>query len=133
MFHSASHAGATAVLLGLLLALTSAAKAATLTPCDVLPASEASTIVGKPVKSVLLQSAMPSCMFLLGNNLVFGMNLISFPSEADAKSRLQGLAARKSRIPGSIRQKGVYLVSAWSKTTDLNKLNALLDAAVKHL
>ncbi len=76
---------------------------------------------------------MPTCMFVLGNDLILGMNLIPFASEADAKSSLQGLAAKKSRIPGSIRQKGVYLVSAWSKTTDLNKINALLDAAVKHL
>lgn len=133
MFSSASRAGATAIVLGLMLALTSAAKAATLSPCDVLPASEASTIVGKPVKSVLIQSGMPTCMFVLGNDLILGMNLIPFASEADAKSSLQGLAAKKSRIPGSIRQKGVYLVSAWSKTTDLNKINALLDAAVKHL
>ncbi len=132
MFFSALRAGASAIVLGSLLAVTPAAGAAALDPCHILPASEATKIIGTAVRGVPSGSpAQPSCLYVAQRPIV-GFGLIAFHSESDASAMLKRLTAR-SRPMVAYRQKGVFVLNAISMNHDGSKLAALLDAAAKHL
>lgn len=133
MLSPARRVGATTILLASLLADLSDAKAAAkLVAYDVLPASEASTIVGLSLKSQLMGSSeLPSYVFL-AKDAVFGMMLVSFPSEVAAASRLESAKAKIEPLRGW-RQHGSLLVGAYSTNHDGSKIDTLLDAAAKHL
>lgn len=132
MFFSTFSAGAIAAIFASLLISTSAAEAAKLAPCDVLPASEASQIVGVRVSGMTSGSpVMPSCLYS-SQRPIFGFGLQAFSSESDAGTMFKRMTAR-SRPMVAFRQKGMFVLSAISMNHDGSKLAALLDAAAKHL
>lgn len=147
MLHSASRAGATAILLSSLPALTSAAEASHPAPCKVLPAAEASRIVGTPLRSQMSSiPGDPSCIYF-AKEAISGFGVLSYASESAAKAMFKRCttasdsdrdvafkkAAGRSRPPQSYRQKVVFVFSANGFNGDGSKLDTLFDAAAKHL
>lgn len=132
MFLPVSRPCLNATLLASLLTMASAAEAATLDPCKILPASEATRIVGMSLKVQHSGTPVaPSCIYL-SPRPVFGFGLLAFSSESSASAMLKSLTDR-SNPTVAYRQKGTFILSAIAVNHDGSKLAALLDAAAKHL
>jgi hypothetical protein len=132
MFFSTVKVSFVATVLASLLTSISAAEAASLAPCDVLPASAATQIVGMPLRArpAGIPEA-PSCEYL-SQRPIFAFGLQTFSSESHAATYFKKWTA-SSHPTVAFRQKGVFVLSAISLNHDSSKLTALLEAAAKHL
>ena len=112
--------------------------AASRTACDVLTASQAGAIVGRPVTAQARPSPISAgssvCMYLSGRRPIVQLGLTVAASEAVAtqlfKAQAQA-AARHKNVAN--RQKGNIILSGITMDGDTQQLNRLLDAAAKNL
>ena len=112
--------------------------AASRTACDVLTASQASSIIGRPVTTQGRPSPISAgssvCMYLSGDQPIVQLGLTVAANEAVAaqsfRAQQQGAAGHKNVAS---RQKGNIILSGITMDGDTRQLNRLLDAAAKNL
>jgi hypothetical protein len=112
--------------------------AAPRTACEVLPASQASGIIGQAVTARTYPSpaSMGSslCYYTAGSERIVQVALTNMQTEAVATKIYKIKQQSSSQHPGMVsRQKGKIILSAVAMNGDNSKLNALLDAAAKNL
>jgi hypothetical protein len=112
--------------------------AASRTACDVLTASQAGAIVGRPVTTRARPSPISAgssvCMYLSGGRPIIQLGLTVAANEAVATQTFkaqQQATARHKNVAN--RQKGNIILSAITMNGDTQLLNRLLDAALKNL
>jgi hypothetical protein len=110
--------------------------AAPKTACEVLPASQASAIIGQAVtaKTYPSPASMGSslCYYTAGSERIVQVALTNMQTEAVA-TKISKIKAQ-SKHPGmAYRQKGSIILAAVAMNGDDSKLGALVDAAAKNL
>jgi hypothetical protein len=126
-----------AVLAGIV-ASAGASDAASKTACAVLPASQASKIIGMSVttreRPSAISPASSVCMYMVGQRPIVQLGLTVMETEAVAAQnfKIQQKAAAAHKNVAN-RQKGNVVLSAITMNGDASKLNGLLDAAADNL
>jgi hypothetical protein len=111
--------------------------AASQTACEVLPASQVSGIVGKPVtahaRASSVSSGSSTCLYEAGRPF-FQLGLVVMETAAVAAQnvKMEQQTSSKHHNVGS-RQKGNIVLSGITMGGDPSKGDALLDAAVRNL
>jgi hypothetical protein len=129
---------ATLAVLTVVAASTARSGAAPRTACTLVPASEASALLARPITTAERPSPISSgssvCMYLSAGRPILQLGLSVMETEAVAQTtfKAQQQAAATHKNVGS-RQKGNVVLSAIAMNGDAGMLNALLDAAAKNL
>ena len=114
------------------------AGAAMRTACDVMPASQASGILGSAVTTQVRPNAVSPgssvCVYMTGGRPIVQLGLTVMGSDAGAEMMFKMQQESSAAHPNTAgRRKGKILLSAITMNHDNSKLGALLDAAVKNL
>jgi hypothetical protein len=113
--------------------------AATRTACEVMPASQASGILGSAVtaqvRPVPISAGSSVCVYMTGGRPIVQLGLTVMASDAVAEQMFKIQQQTSSQHPNvASRRKGNIVLSAITiHFTDARKLGALLDAAAKNL
>jgi hypothetical protein len=112
--------------------------AASRTACIVLPASQASKIIGSPVtthdRPSPISAGSSVCLYMVGQRPIVQLGLTVMETEAVAVQNFkmqQQVASTHKNVAN--RQKGNVVLSAITMNGDSSKLSAMLDAAAKNL
>ena len=112
--------------------------AAPRTACEVLPASQASGILGSAVTTQVRPNAVSPgssvCVYMTGGRPIVQLGLTVMGSDAGAEMMFKMQQETNAGHPNLAgRRKGKILLSAITMNHDNSKLRALLNAAVKNL